>query len=87
MIYYDTTKAARSGHHSGIQRVSSRLRAELGALAAGKLVAVRWDGAARRWSRADGSPVAPGAADWMFTPELFSEAERPGFSAWLAKPG
>ncbi len=25
------TKAARSGHHSGIQRVSARLRGELGA--------------------------------------------------------
>ena len=87
MIYYDTTKAARSGHHSGIQRVSSRLRAELGALAAGKLVAVRWDGVARRWVRPDGSAVTLGAADWLFTPELFSEGERPGFSAWVAQPG
>ena len=88
MIYYDTTKAARSGHHSGLLRVSQRLRAELGAIAGeAGLAAVRWDGAARRWSRADGSPVMPAAADWLFTPELFSEAERPGFSAWLAKPG
>ena len=87
MIYYDTTKAARSGHHSGIQRVSSRLRAELTSLAAGKLVAVRWDGVARRWTRADGSAVSPAAADWLLTPELFSEEERPGFAAWVAQPG
>ena len=29
MIYFDTTKAAKSGHHSGIQRVSAQLRAGL----------------------------------------------------------
>jgi len=87
VIYYDTTKAARSGHHSGIQRVSAQLRAELGALVGETLGAVRWDGVAHRWARADGSPVVLAAADWVFTPELFSEAERPGFSAWLAKPG
>ena len=26
MIYFDVTKAARSGHSSGLQRVSARLR-------------------------------------------------------------
>ena len=87
MIYYDTTKAARSGHHSGIQRVSAKLRGELGALAGDKLVGVRWDGATRGWTRADGSPVALATADWLLTPELFSEEERPGLAAWIAKPG
>jgi glycosyltransferase involved in cell wall biosynthesis len=87
VIFYDTTKAARSGHHSGIQRVSARLRAELAPLAGGNLVPVIWSQQARRWVRPDGSPVAPAAPDWVFTPELFSEEERPGFSAWIAQPG
>lgn len=87
MIYFDTTKAARSGHHSGLIRVSACLRAELASLLGERLVAVHWDGVARRWARADGTPITPASADWVFTPELFSEAERPGFSVWLAKPG
>ena len=87
MIYFDTTKAARSGHHSGLQRVSARLRAELAPLLGDGLVTIVWNREARSWSRPDGSPVAPGPADWVFTPELFSEEERPGFSAWLAQPG
>ena len=87
MIYYDTTKAARSGHHSGIQRVSARLRAELAPLAGGNLVPVIWSQQARRWVRPDGSAVAPAAQDWVLTPELFGEEERPGFSAWIAQPG
>ncbi|MEY3775672.1 MAG: hypothetical protein RLZZ129_2452, partial [Verrucomicrobiota bacterium] len=32
MIYFDVTKAGDSGHHSGLMRVSRRLRAELGAV-------------------------------------------------------
>ncbi len=88
MIYYDTTKAARSGHHSGIQRVSARLRHELGArVGAEGLAPVRWEGATRRWTRADGSPIPFAATDWLLTPELFGEEERPGFGAWVAQPG
>ncbi len=87
MIYFDTTKAARSGHHSGIQRVSARLRAELAPLAGDRIVTVVWNREARGWCRPDASPVAPAAGDWVFTPELFSEEERPGFSAWIAQPG
>ena len=87
MIFYDTTKAARAGHHSGIQRVSARLRAELAPLVGANLVPVIWSQQARRWVRPDGSAIAPAAQDWVFTPELFSEEERPGFSAWLAQPG
>ena len=87
MIFYDITKAARSGHHSGIQRVSARLRAQLAPLAGEGFVTVVWSREARGWRRLDGSAVAPGAQDWVFTPELFSEEERPGFSAWLARPG
>ncbi|MBK8478691.1 MAG: glycosyltransferase [Opitutaceae bacterium] len=87
MIFFDTTKAARSGHLSGIQRVSARLRAELAARVGDRFVTVVWNGEARGWRRPDGRPAAPGAQDWLFTPELFSEQERPGFSGWLAQPG
>lgn len=87
MIYFDTTKAARSGHHSGIQRVSGQLRAKMTERAPQSLVPVRWDTPASDWTLADGSPVTPTKDDWVFTPELFSEEERPGFSAWLVQPG
>lgn len=87
MIFFDTTKAARSGHHSGIQRVSARLRTELAARTGDRFVAVVWNREARSWRRPDGSPAAPAVQDWVFTPELFSEEERPGFTAWLAQPG
>lgn len=87
MIYFDTTRAARQGHQSGLMRVSAHLRAELAALCGAPPTAVRWHGVARCWARADGSPVAFAAEDWLLSPELFSEAERPGFGAWLAAPG
>ena len=86
MIYFDTTKAARSGHHSGIQRVGARLRAELGALSGDGLRAVRWDGRARRWQTADGAAVAPGPEDWLFTPELFSEGSAPASARGSPRP-
>ena len=86
-LYFDTTKAGRAAHHSGIQRVSARLRAELAALRPGTLVPVRWAARNGGWQRLDGGPFAPAAADWLLTPELFSEPERPGFSRWLEAPG
>jgi glycosyltransferase involved in cell wall biosynthesis len=71
MIFFDTTQASSWRHASGLARVSRRLREELG-------------GAARdtRWP---GMRTAPGPGDWMLTPELFSEAERPGFTGFLDK--
>lgn len=70
MIHLDVTKTAASGHRSGLTRVTSRLRAELGAAA----VPVSWPfpAAARR------------RADWLLTAELFSEPERPGIGDFLA---
>lgn len=69
MIYVDTTKTSAARHRSGLTRVTSRLLAELGPVAA----PVRWPFAehARR------------AGDWLLTAELFSESERPGFTAFL----
>lgn len=68
MILFDTTKTAAAGHRSGLVRVSRRLLEEFGSRAR----PVQW-------------PLVsnPDPADWYLTAELFSEAERPGFSAWL----
>jgi glycosyltransferase involved in cell wall biosynthesis len=74
VIYFDVTKAGRSGHRSGLNRVSERLRAELG-------------DAARpvSWTTWDRSAVRPG--DWFLTAEVFGAEERPGFGEFLrAKP-
>lgn len=70
MIFFDTTKTGAAGHRSGLTRVSARLRDELGPRA----TACAWDEVARQ--------AQPG--DWYLTTELFSEDERPGFSAFLA---
>ncbi|HEY0965788.1 MAG TPA: glycosyltransferase [Opitutaceae bacterium] len=72
MIWFDHTKSGQAGHRSGLTRVSSRLRAELGGAAG----AVRWG----QWDRS----TAPG--DWFLTAELFCEEERPGFWEFLRKP-
>lgn len=71
MIWFDATKTGAEGHRSGLMRVSARLRAELGPDA----VAVSW----QEWE-----PRAS-AGDWFLTSELFSEAERPGFTAMLRR--
>jgi len=71
MIFFDTTEASTWRHASGLARVSRRLRSELGVAA----TTVRWPG----------MRTAPGAGDWMLTPELFSESERPGFTAFLER--
>ncbi|MBI5690900.1 MAG: glycosyltransferase [Verrucomicrobia bacterium] len=76
MIHFDVTKAAGARHRSGLTRVSARLLDHLGAAAR----PIRWD--PRRRGFADG--VSPEPADWFLTAELFSEEERPGFSAFLA---
>jgi glycosyltransferase involved in cell wall biosynthesis len=69
MIFFDTTQALSWRHSSGLARVSRRLREELGSAATD----TRWPG----------MRTVPGPADWVLTPELFSEAERPGFTAFL----
>jgi glycosyltransferase involved in cell wall biosynthesis len=69
MIFLDTTSASSWRHASGLAWVSRRLAEELGGAAT-----------AASWPRI-GS--LPGKSDWILTPELFSEAERPGFAAFL----
>ena len=72
MIYFDVTNAGRSGHRSGLQRVSTRLRAALGPAA----TEVIWDEGLREFRKRDRVSFSPG--DWLLTSEVFSEDERPG---------
>lgn len=84
MLYFDVTKVAGQSHRSGIVRVSQCLRHELSRLAAGGMTEVVWsDRHATFVGAARGVPIAAGPADWLLTPELFSELERPGLSSWL----
>lgn len=69
MIFFDVTKSRSIQHRSGLARLSGRLRDELGAEAAG----VTWTEARERATQ----------EDWFVTSELFSESERPGFTAFL----
>ncbi len=69
MVYFDVTKSGNSRHRSGLNRVSARLREAWG----GGLTPVRWE----TWNR------ELKGDDWYFTPELFSDAERPGWGEWL----
>jgi glycosyltransferase involved in cell wall biosynthesis len=83
MIYYDTTKMGAARHRSGLTRLTSRLMEELGSV----VTPVVWDSRRRAWLRREGrAPVAFAAADWLFTVELFSEAERPGLADFLRSP-
>lgn len=85
MIFIDVTNASRSRHHSGLQRVSARIRSGLAARIGVSVREVHWSGGG--WTGADGSPVRAGASDWLLTPEVFGADERPGFAEWLASPG
>ncbi len=84
MICFDVTKSGAARHQSGLMRVSARLRQEMGTV----VTPVRWEGRKGTWRHADGGrPVTFSTADWLFTAELFSEAERPGFWSFLrARP-
>ena len=84
MIAFDITKTGRASHHSGLTRVSASLRHEFGAHAE----AVAWSEQRRAFVVvATDEPVAWSPGDWLLTPELFSEPERPGFSDFIrAKP-
>ncbi|HVT71794.1 MAG TPA: glycosyltransferase [Lacunisphaera sp.] len=83
MIYYDTTKMGAAKHRSGLMRLTSRLLEELGST----ITPVRWDARSRAF--VTGKPPAPvpfRGGDWLFTVEMFSEAERPGFTEFLRHP-
>jgi len=77
MIYFDVTKAARSGHRSGLQRVSARLGEALGEAA----TEVTWDEGLKDHRKLE--RVNPRVGDWLVTAEVFSEDERPGFGDFI----
>ncbi len=77
MIFFDVTKAGAAAHRSGLTRVSRRLRDGLAAAATG----IAWDAGARHFAAPAHGPSRAG--DWFLTAELFSEEERPGFTAFL----
>ncbi len=83
MIYYDTTKMSAAKHRSGLMRLSSRIREELG----GIVTEVAW--AAKQRGFVTGKKresVRFAAADWLLTVEQFCEADRPGFREFVARP-
>lgn len=84
MIYFDITRTGAARHHSGMMRVSARLREEFGAA----VTPAVWNGKTHAWHAAGlRSPVSFGSGDRLLTAELFSEAERPGFWDFLrARP-
>jgi glycosyltransferase involved in cell wall biosynthesis len=71
MIFFDTTSTSRWRHSSGLARVSRRLLDELGPF----VTAATWPEIVAR----------AGRDDWVLTPELFSEAERPGVTAFVER--
>lgn len=81
MIYYDSTKMGTAKHRSGLMRLSSRLREEMG----GAVTPVKWDPKRRKFLTGDGQNKSVSFAphDWLFTVELFSETERPGFRDFI----
>ncbi len=83
MIYFDSTRWGKARHRSGLMRLTSRIREELG----GVVTIVTWDGKLRGFVTGKKSePVAFAAADWLLTVEQFCEAERPGLWEFLRNP-
>ncbi len=88
MLWFDVTKAASQKHRSGLTRVSERLRTELSAGLGMAFAVAVWHAGRGGWiDPRTREPVVLGEADWLLTPELFCEAERPGIGAWLASHG
>ncbi|MBE2213630.1 MAG: glycosyltransferase [Opitutaceae bacterium] len=88
MIWFDVTKASAQKHRSGLTRVSGCLRAELAARLGAGFAAAVWHARRAAWvSAATREPIVLGEGDWLVTPELFCEEERPGLGAWLAAHG
>ena len=88
MIWFDTTKAGSQSHRSGLMRVSECLRRELAALPGVSLGRAVWVPRKQAWVNVDTrKPIELGAEDWVLTPEVFSEEERPGIGAWLRAHG
>lgn len=86
MLFFDVTKVAGHSHRSGIVRVSQQLRHELARTARQGVTEVAWSNRLGTFVGATtGVAVVPLHSDWLLTPELFSENERPGLTEWLLR--
>jgi glycosyltransferase involved in cell wall biosynthesis len=87
VLYFDTTKARRQSHHSGLNRVSARLLEKLAQVGAFTVVPVHWSTLRRSYVESDsGRAVGEGRTeDAFFTPEVFALRERPFARRWLAR--
>ncbi len=84
-LLFDVTKASRQKHKSGLTRVSSCLRREMGSMLGKHFLEVEWSERAemfRPLSRSKSFQITPD--DVFLTSELFCEYERPGFEAFLS---
>lgn len=83
MIYYDITKMGAARHRSGLMRLTSRLMEEMGST----VTPVAWDNRRRAFVSGERKDAVKfSATDWLLTVEMFSEAERPGISAFIQNP-
>ncbi|HKJ89804.1 MAG TPA: glycosyltransferase [Oceanipulchritudo sp.] len=87
VLYFDTTKASRQGHKSGLNRVSASLLGELGSMEGLSCRPVRWSTRRRGYVEvATRRPVGKGeTGDAFFTPEVFALRERPFSRTWLKR--
>ncbi len=89
VLWFDTSKARRQSHHSGLRRVSTRLLQELAGAAGLDCRPARWSALRGGYvETASGRPVGRGAAGAaFFTPEVFALRERPLCRRWLGRFG
>ncbi len=88
MIFWDVTKRLAQRHHSGLLRVGHRLESSLGRIVPDGLRPVAWHPRRRCFHAVEDGKRRAGATfspdDWLVTPEVFDESEKPGFHDWLA---
>jgi glycosyltransferase involved in cell wall biosynthesis len=87
VLYFDTTKARRQGHHSGLNRVSSRLLEGYRRLETVECRPVYWSTVRAGYRDAQsGSPVSlRDESSAFFTPEVFALRERPLSRRWMKR--
>ncbi len=82
-IYFDSTRWGKAKHRSGLMRLTSRIREEMGST----VTVATWDVKQRGFvTGKKNEPVQFKADDWLLTVEQFFEAERPGFWEFLRNP-
>jgi glycosyltransferase involved in cell wall biosynthesis len=87
VLYFDTTKARRQGHHSGLNRVSSRLLESFRRLESVECRPVYWSTVRGGYRDAEtGSPVPLTYGSCaFFTPEVFALRERTLSRRWMKR--